>query len=264
MDFQLVASDMDGTLLDRQGQIPAGFWPILNQLHQRDISFVAASGRQLATLQQQFTETTVPISYIAENGTLVVHEGETVSLTPMDEQSVHDIIDAISRSDQQLNAIVCRSDQAFIEQSHQEFLAQCRPYYLKLDAQKDLHKVVNDQVIKVAVYSLGSSDEVSRPLLEDAAPNQQVVVSGEHWVDVLNPAANKGSALAQLREALGINREQVLAFGDYLNDLELLEQAGTSYAMKNAHPRIVAAADRIAPSNEDEGVLTVLGELLTR
>jgi len=55
---------------------------------------------------------------------------------------------------------------------------------------------------------------------------------------------------------------QTLAFGDYLNDTELLAAAGTSYAMANGHPQLKAAADHIAPSNEENGVVRVLQQLL--
>jgi len=56
--------------------------------------------------------------------------------------------------------------------------------------------------------------------------------------------------------------EQTAAFGDYLNDAELLAAAGTSYAMANGHPQLKAAADHIAPSNEENGVVRVLQQLL--
>jgi hydroxymethylpyrimidine pyrophosphatase-like HAD family hydrolase len=67
--------------------------------------------------------------------------------------------------------------------------------------------------------------------------------------------------LATLAAEMGVGAADVVAVGDLPNDLAMLEWAGTSYAMANAHPSVVALADRQAPSHEDVGVAAVLEEL---
>ena len=96
------------------------------------------------------------------------------------------------------------------------------------------------------------------PVIDAAAPDANVVVSGANWVDVMHPEADKGVALRALADALGIAHSETVAFGDYLNDYALLQAAGTAWAMDNAHPELKAIADHIAPSNVDHGVVTVL------
>jgi hydroxymethylpyrimidine pyrophosphatase-like HAD family hydrolase len=88
------------------------------------------------------------------------------------------------------------------------------------------------------------------------------VVSGEHWVDVMNSTANKGAALRGLQRALGITPAQTMVFGDYLNDLEMLDAADWSFAMANAHPEVVRRARHLAPSNNDNGVLRTISRVL--
>jgi hydroxymethylpyrimidine pyrophosphatase-like HAD family hydrolase len=68
----------------------------------------------------------------------------------------------------------------------------------------------------------------------------------------------KGAGLARLSALVGVEAPAVLAFGDMPNDLPMLAWAGTSYAVANAHPSVLAAADHVAPSNDDDGVATVL------
>ena len=68
----------------------------------------------------------------------------------------------------------------------------------------------------------------------------------------------KASTLALLCERLGVAPVDVIAFGDMPNDLPMLEWAGRSWAMANAHPTVVEAADHVAPSNDDDGVAGVL------
>jgi Cof subfamily protein (haloacid dehalogenase superfamily) len=73
---------------------------------------------------------------------------------------------------------------------------------------------------------------------------------------------SKGAALAALCAARGIDREQTIAFGDMPNDLSMLAWAGRSYAMANGHPDVRAAADALAPANDEDGVAAVLERLL--
>jgi Cof subfamily protein (haloacid dehalogenase superfamily) len=80
-------------------------------------------------------------------------------------------------------------------------------------------------------------------------------------VEISGPGVTKASTLALLCEELGVSPDEVVAFGDMPNDLAMLQWAGTSYAMANAHPTVTALADRLAPSHEDDGVAAVLEEL---
>jgi Cof subfamily protein (haloacid dehalogenase superfamily) len=80
-------------------------------------------------------------------------------------------------------------------------------------------------------------------------------------VEISGPGVTKASTLALLCEELEVAPDEVVAFGDMPNDLAMLRWAGTSYAMANAHPSVVALADRRAPSHEDDGVAAVLEEL---
>ena len=79
-DIRLIVSDMDGTLLDENSHIPAGFDRILSVMEDRDIVFAPASGRQLATLTDLFP--TGAGAFIAENGAVVTHAGTLVSTRP--------------------------------------------------------------------------------------------------------------------------------------------------------------------------------------
>lgn len=262
MDYRLVATDMDGTLLNAEGQVPEEFWGILEELRSANVEFAPASGRQLATLRKQFDRAGEPLSFIAENGTVVVHHGKIISLTTLDEDVVHRVIDAARDSDVDMGLVICHPDLAYVERSDEAFRSEGSKYYVSLSEVSDLHTVVSGDVIKIAVFSFDDAESTAAPILRAAAPDQKVVVSGKHWVDIMAADANKGHALSMLRTAMGIDQSHTLAFGDYLNDMELLEKSGTSYAMANAHADILAVADKIAPANTDDGVVVVLRELL--
>ena len=80
-------------------------------------------------------------------------------------------------------------------------------------------------------------------------------------VEISARGVTKASTLAVLCTELGVAAADVVAFGDMPNDLAMLEWAGTSYAMANAHPSVLELADRVAPSNEEDGVAATLEEL---
>ena len=80
-------------------------------------------------------------------------------------------------------------------------------------------------------------------------------------VEISASGVTKATTLALLCDELGVAAHDVVAFGDMPNDLAMLEWAGTSYAMANAHPSVLDLAEHTAPSNEDDGVAAVLEEL---
>jgi Cof subfamily protein (haloacid dehalogenase superfamily) len=83
-----------------------------------------------------------------------------------------------------------------------------------------------------------------------------------YFLELASPEVTKGSGLAFLAEHLGFARERTIAFGDGENDVELLEWAGFGIAVANAHPRVLAVADLVCPSAEEEGVAQVVEALL--
>lgn len=260
MAHKLVVTDMDGTLLDDDHTIPQSFWPILERLQRHNVVFAPASGRQLHTLLEQFGPIT-NLSVIAENGTVIYHEGSIISVTAMPAGTVHDLLDTLEHGVTFDGGVVlCRPDGAFISRSDSAFVSQCTPYYKQLTAVDDLHDYVNDETIKIAIFSFTNAEASILPHLTNVG-GMNIAVSGEHWVDIMSPEANKGTALETLARTLNIPIDETLAFGDYLNDYELLRKAGTSYAMANAHPRVKDIADHIAPTNTDHGVIQILDQL---
>ncbi|MFF4492335.1 Cof-type HAD-IIB family hydrolase [Streptomyces sp. NPDC001544] len=263
-DIRLVVSDMDGTLLDDDKRIPDGLWPMLAELRRRGVLFSPASGRQYATLARQFAEVADGMVFIAENGTYVVRDGVELSSDPLHGR----VVAALARAVRELaadgvdvGAVVCGKRSAYVERTDEAFLTEVRRYYVENRIVDDL-TAVDDEVLKVALFDFGSAERTTAPALQAFTATHQVVVSGEHWVDVMNATANKGAALRGLQRELGITPAQTMVFGDYLNDLEMLDAADWSFAVAGAHPEVVRRARHLAPSNNDNGVLRTIARVL--
>ncbi|WP_253953893.1 Cof-type HAD-IIB family hydrolase [Schaalia sp. 19OD2882] len=272
-DIRLVAADMDGTLLDDDKRIPEGLWPLLDELDRRGVVFAPASGRQCWTLLDMFDRVEGEMTVIAENGAIVMRGGTEISSVSMDHQTVAEVVRGVRRARQageDCGLVMCGKACAYVERHDEVFIAGVMPYYHRTRKVDDLLGVleqtrsgqIDDDVIKVAAYCTTPITTTARMALEPFAATHQYAVSGHNWADLQAKGVDKGVALAALQERLGIGPEQTLAFGDFHNDLGLLDHAHWSFAMANAHPQVVAAARYVAPANSEAGVLTVTRHLL--
>lgn len=263
-DIRLIACDMDGTLLDPDHAVHADFWPLLEQLQKRGIAFCPASGRQYANLHHVFASHAAGMVFIAENGTYVVRDGMELCsdcIAAADARVLVQVARRINANGTLAGAVLCGKHSAYIEWDFPAFRSEVEKYYHRLQVVSDLTQV-DDEFLKLAVYSFGSSEQVSHPFFAGFEQTHQVVVSGVHWLDVMAPQANKGRGLKHIQDTLQITPQQTMVFGDFLNDMEMMEHSAYSFAMANAHPRLLARARFLAPANTHNGVVRTIGAVL--
>lgn len=263
-DIRLIACDLDGTLLDDDHAIHDDFWPLIDQLHARGIIFCPASGRQYYNLLEKFEPIANEVIFIAENGTYVVRNNVELSSDCLDTSVARELIRVtrnLGSSGADVGSVLCGKRCAYIERSDEAFLAETRKYYHRLEVVDDL-LAIEDAILKVAIYDFESSERVAAPAFASFRSTHQVVVSGQHWLDVMAPQANKGAGIRHIQEALGITREQTMVFGDFLNDMEMMDEASYSFAMANAHPKLKERARFLAPGNTDNGVVRTIKAVL--
>ena len=264
-DIRLIAADMDGTLLDDHDELPAHLWPLVRELSRRGIVFCPASGRQYDNLLERFRDVADDVVFIAENGTYVVRAGQEISSDTLAPEVVGAVVVAMRElraSGADVGVVVCGKSTAYIERIDGPFRAEVDKYYARLDVVTDLLAVPHDDVLKVAIFDFGSAELTTAPALACFRDTQQVVVSGEHWVDVMNLTANKGEGVRALQRALGVTPAQTMVFGDFLNDLEMMDAADYSFAMDNAHPVLRERARFVAPPNCENGVVRTIASVL--
>jgi Cof subfamily protein (haloacid dehalogenase superfamily) len=255
-DIRLIAVDMDGSLLDDEKRIHDDFWPLLDELDRRGILLCPASGRQYAALRHQLGRD--ELVYIAENGAYVVQHGAEISSDGLPLATARAVVETVRAATQlDLGTVLCGKRSAYVERTDPAFLDQALPYYVTRASVDDL-LTVDDEILKVAVYDFGSAATGAGVLLE----RFDALVSGEHWVDVMSPTADKGHALRAVQDRLGITPEQTMVFGDYFNDVGMLDAASWSFAMDNAHPDVRAHARFVAPANTANGVVRTIRSVL--
>lgn len=118
---------------------------------------------------------------------------------------------------------------------------------------------------KLLLIDTPEGADKAKAMLEAAFPTgASFAKSRPHYVEMSPEGVNKGAALLRLARHFGIERDEVMAFGDGQNDVEMLKAAGTGVCMENGCPEAKAVADRIAPSNLEDGVAQVIEEYLEK
>jgi len=262
-DVRLIVSDMDGTLLDGDGNIPDGLWERLEALKERGIVFAPASGRQYGMIARLFEPVLDGMVVIAENGSYVVRDGAELSSTTIDAEGVARIVAMLRERAAQghdLGVVMCGKRAAYVERTDPVFSAASEQYYALLTPVDDILDH-GDEILKVAIADFESAAVLAQAL-QPFAQTHQIVVSGHHWVDVMSREVDKGVAVRELQRQLGVTPAQTVAFGDYLNDLQMLDAADYSFAMENAHPDVLARARYRAAPHTEHGVLQVIDRIL--
>jgi len=258
--IKLIATDIDGTLLNAEGKLPEGFDELILRLEKKGVYLAIASGRQYYTLLNDFSAFKDKFIFIAENGALVMHQGKELFFGPLERQKVKGIIKDI-RATKGCDIVLCGKKSAYVETLNAEFEAEVRKYYHRCEAVQDLLSV-EDDILKVALYDYVDAEENAYPSLNVKWGKEvKVIVSGKHWMDFGSPDVDKGVALKKLQDMLGVKYEETMVFGDYFNDVPMMEVSYYSYAVKNAPEGVRAKARFIAPSNQEEGVMKVICQM---
>lgn len=249
--IKLVASDLDGTLLQNGAQkLNPEIFDLILKLKEQGIHFIAASGRQYASLRNLFEPVQDRISYISENGSLCIHNGEILKRGIIDRELGLRIFNEI-RKYENCDIMLSCEDRCYIESKKPDF------YHLihdelgyDVELVSDLSEI-DKPFLKIAVHDSKTLDNSYTHLRELFASEIQLVTSGNVWMDFVAPNANKGTALQMFLDYFSVKPEECMAFGDQHNDLEMLQLAGSGYAMSNAAPGVAAHSKYVTDSVEE-------------
>ncbi|MCD7731574.1 MAG: Cof-type HAD-IIB family hydrolase [Oscillospiraceae bacterium] len=257
--IKLIASDMDGTLLNDEKELPPDFFLILDRLCSENIHFVIASGRSFSSLKINFEGHLDKLDFICDNGAYVVVNGELVSMSILDKSSLREMLE-VCRSLKETTPVLCGVHGTYFERTSDEFFNEVSRFYLNYTCVDDI-RTVDDDIFKVAVCDTLNPQNNSYPVISGKfGESFTVAVTGPKWIDIMNRGINKGAALKSIQCELNIPRSETMTFGDYFNDTELLLAADYGFVMENAHPDMFSFGKYRAKSNNDFGVTKAIRE----
>jgi Cof subfamily protein (haloacid dehalogenase superfamily) len=200
--IKLIACDMDGTLLNEEGNLSEEFFDVFEELDKRNIKFVVASGRQYFQLLKSFEEISDRLVYIAENGTIVKYKDEELYVDALPREAVKDIVKFGSKiKDVQL--VVCGKKCAYIDTNRAEVVDEINKYYFKYKI-VDSFEEIDDDILKVAVLDVkGAENNSYNKFYQEFNNRLQVIVSGKIWLDIYNKGTSKGVAIKLIQDKFG-------------------------------------------------------------
>lgn len=260
--LKFIATDLDGTLLDGERSVPEEIFPLVREMTKRGILFCPASGRQYANLRKLFAPVENDVLFMAENGALIKYRGKPLYLNPIPEELIQDALDAI-RAIPEIFPMLCGSENAYVENAEEPFHTYAHLSYdncLKVDSLNDV--IGKEKICKIAVYDkLGSHNNCIK-YLPEKIPLLRTILSGADWCDVSAINANKGDAMRVIKEKFGFKKEECAAFGDHMNDYEMLLECGSAFVTENAYPPLKKLIQNVVPANTEGGVLSKIKEIL--
>ncbi|HEM2749411.1 TPA: Cof-type HAD-IIB family hydrolase [Streptococcus suis] len=274
MTVRLIATDMDGTFLDGQGSFDRErFSRILDQLEQKKIPFVIASGNGIGRLLQLFQGFEDRLIFVADNGAHVYQAGKTIIRRAIQQVEVEAILHFFKGRWADVCLMLSNDGNIYMQAGAGVPFegadlpiepAQMTAFQNRVTYLDDLSAYpVSESIYKVGLWVPEARVDKITEAFNQAFHGQLVAVtSGYGSVDILPQGIHKAWGLEQVLTGLDIESEQVMAFGDSDNDIELLSYVGYSYAMENATDKVKAVAKYMAPSHLEAGVLQMLEEYI--
>lgn len=261
-NIKLIATDIDGTLMNDKKELPSDFYEVLDEMNNKDIAFVISSGRQIESLFLEFSDIKDRVYFIAENGALISRGTHIFHIDAIDPQNAITLIQML-RHIPDTSVILCGEHTSFVESTDEDFLNETRIYYKSLKIVDDIINAVSlEPVCKFAIYNKNGAESTFYPELMNYKESFTINLSGNKWVDVMKSGVSKGAAIKHLNDSLHISPDNCAAFGDYLNDYEMLLSVTHSFAMENAHDKLKQISRYIAHNNNEEGVTKAIKNYL--
>ena len=258
---RLVAIDLDGTLLRSDRTISERSRSAIAAVREAGVEVVVATARSPRSARELAAAAGIGGLAICANGASVydLEADRVVAHSPLPAETAHLLV---RRLRERFPGIVFGWEYELRFGSEPAYEAQrdptwwprpegsyepCDPLEWELPMTKLLARLPQadlEQILAVAAELAG----------QDAS----ATLAGEAFVELAAPGVGKAEALARLAADLGIAAAEVVAFGDHITDVSMLEWAGHGVAVANAHPAALAVADEVAPANDEDGVAVVL------
>lgn len=273
MDIKVIATDMDGTLLDPKGQLDLPrLEKILDKLDQCDIRFVIATGNEVHRMRQLLGHLADRVVLVVANGARIFENNELIQAQTWDDAMVDRALAHFKGRECQDQFVVTAMNGGFVKKGTvftelDKFMTpeMIEKLYQRLNFVDEFDSSLFGGVLKMSmVVGEERLDSVLQEVNDLFDGRVRAVSSGYGCIDILQDGIHKAWGLVELLKRWNLKPEQIMAFGDSENDIEMLELAGISYSMENAEEAVKRVTTKVAPANSKAGVYKVLENWLER
>lgn len=260
---ELIALDLDGTLLNSARQITPGTRTAIGQARACGVKVIPCSGRHFSGTRPVAMQAGMGDVIICGNGALVTTwQGETIFAKMLNPSRCLELLEFCEEyrlgsnlyADDVLYTLIPNSVTKYYEQLNEQLAADIHCSCRFVSDMRAAIEENAEKILKFEIFPL--PDEPRRVLLDvlERCPDMSEEGNLRTSVELHASGVNKGTGLAEAARYFGIPMENVMAIGDGENDVTMLKMAGMGAAMGNAVSEAKAAADIVLPSNNEDGV----------
>lgn len=284
--IKVIASDMDGTLLGDDHKIASQTLAAIHRACDAGIRFMIATGRNFRGAMEELKGVDLTCDYLVSSGAEVRNpRQEVVSRVAMSTDLCREIYDVLSKYP--ISIVFCTDDYDYqigtYEEIEKSSLLHLKLFFLNMEPEeiknsemfkrmKKTTKIVRnfqelcDEGVPIYKIFLFSDDrELLVRIEKDLGTNEKIAVASSFPtnLEITDIGAQKGPVLKAYIESLGYTMDEVMVFGDSMNDYSMLSMNfGATVAMENADPEIKNVVKYVTRSNEEFGVAYAIDELL--
>ena len=257
-----IFTDVDGTLLDENSQVPPETFGLIHELRCAGIHFAASSGRRLDTLHEFFAPVVNEMDFVASNGAQVMVAGRLIDREVFSHIGLQRLKETVDRFDCLHIALFDRT-RSFLLDDEDRF---------EREIDKDLLEAVRVfdvpdpevNILKASVFcdTPAYTMDMAYVLQRELGDWFVFAPSGSKWIDVMQMGVSKASGIQQIMDYLGICADEVMAFGDAMNDYEILRLVGHPIAMGNGRYAAKQVAERVIGNNTEQAVQAEMRRIL--
>lgn len=260
-DYRLAAFDMDGTLLDSTRDLQPGTRRAFDAMHAAGTRIMLASGRPIPGLAMLARKLGLGenLVFAGMNGSVVVDQatGEEIARHPLPADIAKDLIARAQAHG--IMVMLPHGDELIVEDAtHPRVQYEANGNDLTVRVVDSLVEFQEAPTKVLFCAELPDLAPLHEELMRDLGGRIELAYSSHIYMEATAAGVDKGSAITDFCEANGITLDQVIAFGDNGNDVNMLRTAGLGVAMANGIPDAREAADVVTTSNDDEGIARIL------
>lgn len=285
--MRLIATDMDGTLLNQEREVSQENANAIIQAQEKGITVVVATGRDYTEAINPLKRAGLRCPIISVNGAEMRSEdGEKLVSTPLSYKQYKIINDTLRENkiyyeiytskgaytnNQELALqvvvdVLKSTGEVEGDEEHLFQIAERRFQNAEIVFVEDYHEIIEDEKVEIhKVLAFTMDDTAKLKARQELQKNQyalSVSSSAHENLEITNINAQKGIALQQYAKSKGIKMEDVMAIGDNFNDLSMLEVAGVSVAMENAEQKVKDVCLFVTKANDENGVAFAINEFI--
>lgn len=258
--YKAVFSDIDGTLLNTSHKIPVKTKEKIFKMSKKGIPFILVSARMPKGMVEIQNQLEIKNPMICYGGAMIVDgEGNSIYNVVLKKDEAIELKNFIQNTTPEVSINIYSGDYWLVEDLQEFWVNQEMKITGVLPKIVSFHdETVYNTVNKILCMGPQTQISMLEKSLIQQFPGIRIYKSKDTYLEIMSAEASKSAAIHMLEGRLGISRDEIIAFGDGHNDIDMIRYAGLGVAMMNASDEVKQAADYVTDCNDNEGVRQIL------